>query len=106
MRPIVAIALLSSVAAAGSVGSVLMAQEGAGVPATHASVALPPVPAAPSATSEAGFETVVRPFLAENCYGCHGNKKHKKGLNFEAIESVASLTTDGDRWDDVVQKLR
>jgi hypothetical protein len=106
MRPIVAIALLSSVAAAGSVGSVLMAQEGVGSPATHASV--PPAAAspAPPAPSEAGFESIVKPFLAENCYGCHGNKKHKKDLNFEAIESVASLTTDGDRWDDVVQKLR
>ena len=62
----------------------------------------PRLATSPCRRRRAGFETIVKPFLAENCYGCHGNKKHKKDLNFEAIESVASLTTDGDRWDDVV----
>ena len=110
MRPILAIVLLSSVAV---VGSVLKAQEGAARPGENQAPLprLAPMPTASPATplsmsSAAGFEAVVKPFLAENCYGCHGNKKHKKDLNFEAIESVASLTTDGDRWDDVVQKLR
>jgi hypothetical protein len=108
LRPILAIALLSSVAA---VGSVLKAQEAARVGDPHAAAArTTPAPklsrATPAMSPEAGFEAVVKPFLAENCYGCHGNKKHKKDLNFEEFESVASLTTDGDRWDDVVQKLR
>ena len=108
MRPIVALVLLSSVAA---VGSVLKAQERAptGAPPTFAARAAGSSsgPAAtPTLSPAAGFETLVKPFLAENCYGCHGNKKHKKDLNFEAIESVESLVTDGDRWDDVVQKLR
>jgi uncharacterized protein DUF1592/uncharacterized protein DUF1588/uncharacterized protein DUF1587/uncharacterized protein DUF1585/uncharacterized protein DUF1595 len=117
MRPILALALLSSVAA---IGSVLKAQEGAqagaaqaathGVAeravADHAASRPGAAAATPALSPAAGFETLVKPFLAENCYGCHGNKKHKKDLNFEAIESVASLTTDGDRWDDVVQKLR
>jgi uncharacterized protein DUF1592/uncharacterized protein DUF1588/uncharacterized protein DUF1587/uncharacterized protein DUF1585/uncharacterized protein DUF1595 len=108
LRPTLAIALLSSVAA---VSSVLKAQEnvrpGPGAPPAlraTATSAAPAVPPSPSAA--AGFETLVKPFLAENCYGCHGNKKHKRDLNFEAIESVDSLTTDGDRWDDVVLKLR
>jgi hypothetical protein len=108
MRPILAIVLLSSVAA---VGSVLKAEEAARANGAQSSTAptspAPGVsPASPSMSPAAGFEAIVKPFLAENCYGCHGNKKHKKELNFEAIESVDSLTTDGDRWDDVVQKLR
>jgi hypothetical protein len=62
----------------------------------------------PSAASlPQGFETQVKPFLAENCYACHGNEKQKNGLNFEAIESAAtSLVDDRDRWDEVVRKLR
>ena len=39
----------------------------------------------------ASFDTLVKPFLAENCYACHGNKKQKKGLNFETFESAAAL---------------
>jgi mono/diheme cytochrome c family protein len=114
MRPILAVVLLSSVAA---VGSVLRAQEARGdagqsaarrvtANASSATPAAPTRAATPVMSPAAGFETIVKPFLAENCYGCHGNKKHKKDLNFEEIESVATLTTDGDRWDDVVQKLR
>ncbi len=117
MRPILAVVVLSSVAAA---GAALQAQTARRAPdrlrpvPAHDSVR--PAPAsgasthraadAPAGTPQAGFATVVKPFLAENCYGCHGNDKHKKDLNFEAIESVDSLTTDGDRWDDVVEKLR
>jgi mono/diheme cytochrome c family protein len=53
------------------------------------------------------FETVVKPFLAENCYTCHGNEKHKRDLNFEAIATSAqTLLDDHDRWETVVQKLR
>ena len=117
MRPILAVVVLSSVAAA---GAALQAQTARRAPdrlrpvPAHDSVR--PAPAsgastrpaadAPAGAPQAGFAAVVKPFLAENCYGCHGNDKHKKDLNFEAIESVDSLTTDGDRWDDVVEKLR
>jgi hypothetical protein len=108
MRPILAIALLSSVAA---VGSVLKAEEAARDGGSQSSTAGVPTrtrvsAGSPAMSPAAGFETIVKPFLAENCYSCHGNKKQKKDLNFEAIESVDSLTTDGDRWDDVVEKLR
>ncbi len=63
----------------------------------------------PKAPTPDGFETIVKPFLAENCYPCHGNEKQKKELNFQAFESVASLTAlteHRDRWEDVVLKLR
>ena len=56
--------------------------------------------------SNAGFETVVKPFLAENCFPCHGDKKQKRGLNFKSFTSASSLIEDRDRWDEVVLKLR
>ena len=59
------------------------------------------------ASPEAGFESVVKPFLAERCYGCHGNKgEPEKGLNLQSFQSVASLIEHRDRWDEVVRKLR
>src|SRR5207245_1672359 len=59
-----------------------------------------------TAASEDGFETVVKPFLAENCFPCHGNEKHKKDLNFEALTAAKTLIDDRERWGDVVAKLR
>src|SRR5437764_7306148 len=53
-----------------------------------------------------GFEHVVKPFLAKNCFTCHGKEKHKRDLNFEAIASARTLIEDHDRWDEVVAKLR
>ena len=54
-----------------------------------------------TAASTDGFETIVKPFLAENCVPCHGNKKHKKDLNFESFESVdvadRAIATAGTR---------
>ena len=51
---------------------------------------MPAHAAAPPAT----FDTIVKPFLAENCFACHGNKKQKKELNFESFTSVATLIDD------------
>jgi hypothetical protein len=56
--------------------------------------------------AENGFETIVKPFLAKNCFTCHGNEKHKRELNFESFASVTTLIDDRDRWDEVVVKLR
>ncbi len=53
-----------------------------------------------------GFDQMVKPFLAQNCFTCHGNEKHKRDLNFEAIASARTLVDDHDRWETVVQKLR
>jgi mono/diheme cytochrome c family protein len=88
---IIAAVLLFSVALAGS-----------------AQKAAAPVTRHPSANASAtGFATVVKPFLAEHCYGCHGNKgEPEKGLNLESFESVASLVEQRDKWDEVVRKLR
>src|SRR6266540_888902 len=66
----------------------------------------PKPPAILNAASTAGFETVVKPFLATNCVPCHGNEKHKKDLNFESMTAAATLIDHRERWDEVVQKLR
>ena len=66
-----------------------------------------PRPAKPHPSPAAGFESVVKPFLAQHCFGCHGNKgEPEKGLNLQSFQSVASLTEHRDRWDEVVLKLR
>jgi hypothetical protein len=67
--------------------------------------ALTPVPAH-AATVPASFDTLVKPFLAENCYSCHGNEKQKKEINFEKFESAAALADDPDVWEEVVLRLR
>ena len=54
----------------------------------------------------AGFDTIVKPFLAENCITCHGNKKQENDLNLQAFDSSASLIEHRDQWDEVVGKLR
>jgi hypothetical protein len=63
------------------------------------------LPPPPKEVTE-GFDTIVRPFVTENCVECHGYKKQKNGLNLESFESVASLTDDHERWAEVVRKLR
>ena len=66
-----------------------------------------PRPAKPHPSPAAGFESVVKPFLAQHCFDCHGNKgEPEKGLNLQSFQSVASLTEHRDRWDEVVHKLR
>jgi len=59
----------------------------------------------PKATID-GFDSIVRPFVTENCVPCHGYKKQKNGLNLESYESAASLRDDHERWAEVVKKLR
>jgi len=54
-----------------------------------------------------GFDTVVKPFLGEFCYGCHGNKgEPENGLNLESFQTAASLIDARNHWEDVIGKLR
>jgi mono/diheme cytochrome c family protein len=63
--------------------------------------------AARQRTAPAGnFETVVRSFVSQNCFTCHGNKKQEKGLNLESFETAASLVEHVDKWEEVIGKLR
>ncbi len=73
----------------------------ASAPATKDS----PASKEPKETVE-GFDNLIRPFVSENCFPCHGYKKQKNGLNLESFESAASLTDEHERWAEVVKKLR
>ncbi len=59
-----------------------------------------------SPATEPSFETLVKPFLAEHCYACHGNEKQKKELNLQSFTTAASLVEHGERWEAVVERLR
>jgi len=52
------------------------------------------------------FESLVKPFVMENCASCHGARRQKGGLNLQAYDSLEALTNDADRWEMVIQKLR
>ena len=91
VRSLLVLPLLSSMVIVGS------AQKASG-PAPKA--------APPSARSSAGFDTVVKPFLAQNCFSCHGNKKQENDLNLQSFDTRASLIAHRERWDEVIGKLR
>jgi mono/diheme cytochrome c family protein len=60
-----------------------------------------------TAATTQGFETVVKPFLGEFCYDCHGNKgEPKNGLNLQSFQTVESLLDQRNHWEDVIGKLR
>ena len=70
-----------------------------------------PSPQTPPRTAQpahppAGFDTIVKPFLAQNCFTCHGKKKQENDLNLQSFDSSASLVEHRDQWDEVVGKLR
>jgi mono/diheme cytochrome c family protein len=48
---------------------------------------------APSAKGAEFFEKAIRPLLANNCFECHGPRKHKAGLRLDSREA---LLTGGD----------
>jgi hypothetical protein len=60
-------------------------------------------PPAPSAT---GFESVVKPFVDQYCYPCHGKGKQEKDLNLQAFQTAQSLLEHRDKWEEVAKKLR
>ena len=53
----------------------------------------------------AKFDSLVKPFLSDNCFTCHGDKKHEKDLNLKALSSAA-FAEHLDRWTDVASKLK
>jgi hypothetical protein len=48
----------------------------------------------PSPETVRFFETKIRPLLSENCFRCHGDKKHKANLR---LDSLAGMLGGGDR---------
>ena len=54
-----------------------------------------------------GFESVVKPFVSEFCYPCHGNKgEPKNGLNIQSFQTVESLINQRNHWEDIVGMLK
>ena len=66
-----------------------------------------PAPILITDASTKGFETRVKPFLAEFCFPCHGNKgEAKNGLNLQSFETAQTLISQRNHWEDVVSMLR
>ena len=126
MRRLIALIFLTCLAV---LGLVLHAQDARTVPSS-ASVAAEPAAARRTATSTVpagsvrtpapraaapiinaatvkGFESTVKPFLSEFCYGCHGNKgEAKNGLNLQSFLAAESLIEQRNHWEDVIGMLR
>jgi hypothetical protein len=102
VRPILGLALVCWLAV---VGSATTAQEAARPTAERQPTPRRPV-SGPPAPSAAGFESVVKPFVDEFCYPCHGKGKQEKELNLQAFDTAASLLEHRDRWEEVARKLR
>jgi uncharacterized protein DUF1592/uncharacterized protein DUF1588/uncharacterized protein DUF1587/uncharacterized protein DUF1585/uncharacterized protein DUF1595 len=68
----------------------------------------PGAPTAPAqASSEpAAFETVVKPFLARNCYLCHNDRLKNADVNLQAYGTTASIVLDPQTWEKAVMKMR
>jgi mono/diheme cytochrome c family protein len=79
---------------------------GGGVAPAPEAIAQAAVPPAPPAVV-AQFEKTVKPFVAEFCYGCHGNKgEPKHGLNIEQFQTADSLIEHRTEWEDIAAILR
>jgi mono/diheme cytochrome c family protein len=64
-------------------------------------------PAILTTASIRAFDTVVKPFVSQYCYDCHGNKgEPKNGLNLQSFETAASLIDQRNHWEDVIRMLK
>ncbi len=69
----------------------------------------PPATAAPlppqSDASWAAFQTTVRPFLAQNCYKCHGEKTQENDLRLDLFADAATLAKNHSALEDALDRL-
>ncbi|HEY2944764.1 MAG TPA: DUF1587 domain-containing protein, partial [Vicinamibacteria bacterium] len=65
-----------------------------------------PAPAAPAAPEPATFDTVVKPFLARNCYLCHNDRLKNADVDLQAYETAAAVVRDPQTWEKAVMKMR
>jgi mono/diheme cytochrome c family protein len=54
---------------------------------------------------EQRFTTQVRPFVERYCVSCHGEKKHKGGLDLSAASTLTAVTGDLRRWTQVLERI-
>ena len=52
---------------------------------------------APDAEGVKFFEAKIRPILAQNCVGCHGDEKQKGGLRLDTRENILKGGLDEDK---------
>jgi mono/diheme cytochrome c family protein len=52
------------------------------------------------------FQTVIVPFINENCAFCHGVQTPKGGLDLTAFHSSADISKQRERWEAVLDKIR
>jgi Planctomycete cytochrome C len=53
----------------------------------------------------ADFQRTVRPFLAENCYKCHGEKTQEGDLRLDLLADAASLAKNHTTLEDALDRL-
>ena len=62
-----------------------------------------PARAADDAKGTAFFEEKIRPILAQNCVGCHGEEKHKGDLRLDTRENLLKGGKDEDKVVKVIE---
>ncbi len=66
-------------------------------------------PAAPApsddAAVEAQFNQQLRPFLAQNCFVCHGAERQKGDLNLTKFDKFSSLSENREAWKLILQRV-
>jgi mono/diheme cytochrome c family protein len=59
----------------------------------------------PHASSRGPFDSVVRPFLAQHCFYCHGEARQKGGIAFTEYPDEARALSDRELFEDVREEL-
>ena len=69
-------------------------------------IAAPVVANVDPALAEAAFQKDILPFIAQNCFTCHGNGKSKGDLALDKFKDAESMQKDPDDWANVLDQLR
>lgn len=52
-----------------------------------------------------GYEEIAKPFIKQNCLGCHGAEKAKAGYRIDLIGTDFSAATVADHWKEVIDRI-
>ena len=75
------------------------------VPAPTGTPVVSPSVAITAVSLEQRFVTQVKPLLAQYCYKCHANGKHKGDLSLDPYISLVSVQRDRKLWHHIVDEL-
>ena len=59
-----------------------------------------------AAPVESDFHSKVQPFVTEYCVKCHGGKSPEAELDLSSVTSLAAVTENPARWNQVLQRLK